>query len=301
MSELGARLGGGLPLLLDGGLGSMLIAAGLRAGEPPERWTLERPAEVVAVHRAYVQAGSEAVHTNTFGANAIRLGRAGLAQRGHEINRRAVELARQAGARFVLGDVGPSGEYLPPVGKADEGRWREAFFAQGQALAGAGVDGLHVETMSDLREAVAALESLREAAPELPVMVSLTYERRRRGFFTVMGDSPARAAAELGTRGAAAVGANCSITSAEMRALGPELVAALDARGRLLAVVAQPNAGQPLVSSAGVSYAQSPDAFADDMVALIQAGVRIAGGCCGTDPSFIAALRARLGPQGQAP
>jgi 5-methyltetrahydrofolate--homocysteine methyltransferase len=245
---------------------------------------------VRAVHRAYVEAGSEAVHTNSFGGTTLRLGRHAPGARTAELNRAAVAVARASNPKWVIGDVGPSGEYLPPVGRADVRAWREAFFAQGRALAEAGADALHIETMSDLREALVALEALAEAAPELPVMVSLTFERRKRGFFTVMGDPLAASLASLARAGAAAVGANCSIVSREMRELAAAACDAADAP-----VVLQPNAGSPRLTASGVTYDHDPERFADDMAAAVQAGARAVGGCCGTDPRTIAALARRLG------
>lgn len=294
MSELRERLRQGPALLLDGGLGTMLIARGLAPGQPPERWLLERPSDVTAVHRACVEAGSEAVHANTFGANPVRLAAFGLAPRCAELNERAVALARQSQARFVIADVGPTGEYLPPVGKGHTDGWYEAFLCQGRALRDTGVDALHVETMSDVREALTALRALREAAPGLPVLVSLTFERKKRGFFTVMGNALGQALVTLAEAGADAVGANCSITSADMGELAQLALGALRELGHDVPLVAQPNAGQPRTSAAGLSYDQLPTAFAADMAAVARAGARAVGGCCGTDPRFIAELRARL-------
>ena len=289
MSALLERLASNAPLLLDGGLGSMLIARGLAGGAPPEAWVLDRPDELRAVHRAYVEAGSEAIHTCTFGANPIRLATCGLGERFGAIQGAAVALARDAGPRFVLGDVGPTGEYRPPVGTGDPVEWREAFLAQGRLLAEAGVDALHVETMSDLTEALVALEALREAAPGVPVLVSLTFDRKRRGFFTAMGDPLAASLRRLADAGADAVGANCSVTSEDMRALAAEAVGAV-----AVPVVLQPNAGQPRLTAAVPCYDQSPAAFAADMAFAAGLGAGAVGGCCGTDPAFIAALRQRL-------
>jgi methionine synthase I (cobalamin-dependent) len=285
------RLRRGPCLLLDGGLGSELIARGLAPGDPPDRWTLERPDEVAAVHRAYVDAGSEAIHANTFGANAARLARYGLADRIAEINRAAARLARAAGASYVIADIGPTGEHLPPVGRGDPETWRRQFEEQGRILAqGAAVDAFHVETMTDLREALIALESLREVAPGRPVLVSLTFERKKRGFFTIMGDPLAASLARLRDAGAAAVGANCSITSRDMRDLAGEALSSVDAP-----LVFQPNAGTPERTADGVRYAQDPGEFAEDLAPLAShPGVAALGGCCGTDPRFIAALRARM-------
>lgn len=285
------RLEEGPPLLLDGGLGTMLIARGLRPGSPPELWNVERPEDVLAVHRAYVEAGSEAVHTNTFGASPARLAAFGLEARSEELTRAGVDLARRAGAPFVIGDAGPTGEYLPPVGAADEAAWRRSFERQGRAFAEAGVDAIHVETVSDGREARVALDALRAAAPGVPVLVSLTFDRKRRGFFTAFGDRPVEALAALAGAGAFAVGANCSLTSPDMADLAREVRSALATR-----LVFQPNAGRPEVTPEGVRYGQTAEAFAADMAALAAEGAAAVGGCCGTDPTFIRALRARLGP-----
>jgi 5-methyltetrahydrofolate--homocysteine methyltransferase len=292
VSDFAAALASTRPLLLDGGLGSLLIARGLSGGEPPERWVLERPADVEAAHRDYARAGADAVHTATFGAHPLRLERAGLGGRGEEIARAAVGLARAAGARFVVGDLGSAGEYLPPVGQADAAELAAGFERLAAALARAGADALHVETMTDRREALIALAAARRAAPGLPVLVSLTFERRKRGFFTVMGDRLVPSLTELAAAGAAAVGANCTLSSADMLELAREARAG---HGQIAApLVIQPNAGRPMLVGGVTRYEQEPAAFAEDMAAIAALGVEAVGGCCGTDPEFIAALRARL-------
>jgi methionine synthase I (cobalamin-dependent) len=281
-------------ILLDGGLGSALIARGLQLGTPPESWNLERGNAVSEVHRDYVVAGSEAVHTNSFGANPVRLAAYGLAERCEEINRASVMLARAAGPRFVIGDVGPTGEYLPPVGHGDVEAWRAAFERQGRVLAESGIDAFHVETMSDLREARAALEALRAVAPGIPVMVSMTFDRKKRGFFTLMGDPLVASLNALAGAGAIAVGANCSIASLDMRSLVDEALPGVETP-----LVAQPNAGRPQQTGDGsFHYAQLPDEFAADMTAIAARGVSAVGGCCGTDDRYIAALHLRLGARG---
>jgi 5-methyltetrahydrofolate--homocysteine methyltransferase len=290
LSRLLARLRDGPTLLLDGGFGTMLIARGLPTGVPPEAWTIERPEKLLSIHRAYVAAGSEAVHANTFGANPIRLARFGLETRCEELNRNAVRLARESGSPFVIADVGPTGEYLPPVGQGDLDAWRSAFEIQARILAQAAVDALHVETMSDAREARLACEVLRRVAPGVPVLVSLTFEKKKRGFFTIMGDPLVPTLREMLACGADAVGANCSITSAAMRELAREARAAIDDP-----LVVQPNAGQPELDDGRPIYRQTPDEFAADLAPLAAEGIAAIGGCCGTDPGFIAALRARIG------
>ena len=276
-------------MLLDGGLGSVLIAAGLEAGRAPEWWNLEHPERIEALHRAYVDAGSDIVHANTFGANPLRLAAAGLAGRCREINVAAVGIARSAcrGAGLVAGDIGPTGHMLAPLGTATVEQLRQAFREQAEALAEAGVDLLSIETMSDLREALAAVEAAR--ATSLAVHASMTFERRRRGVFTIMGDALVPSLTALAEAGADAVGCNCSVTSPEMVTMVRE--AAPFVR---VPLTAQPNAGQPRVTPAGVVYDASPEAFARDAVAMVEAGAAMVGGCCGTTPEFIRRARAAL-------
>lgn len=277
-------------LLFDGGMGSALIARGLPLGMPPELWNLEYDADVTAVHRACVEAGSDAVHTNSFGANRVRLASFGLADRCEELNKAAVAAARAAQPRWILGDIGPTGEYLPPVGHGTVDAWRASFERQGRALAEAGVDAFHIETMSDLREALVAIEALQSVAPEIPRLASLTFDRKKRGFFTLMGDALTPALRALTDAGASAVGANCSLGSCDMLALMNEAVTAVSTP-----LVAQPNAGTPEQADDGsFRYAQPPADFASDMAAIARLGVRAVGGCCGTDDRFIGALRLQL-------
>ncbi len=294
MNKLRQRLSETRPLILDGGLGTMLIARGLARGAAPEQWNLDQPDQLIQVHRLYVEAGSEAVHANTFGANPIRLHTFGLEEQCERINERAVELARRSGAQFVLADIGPTGEFLPPVGKADPAKWRQAFLRQGRALAATDVDGLHIETMTDAREATVAYEAMREVAPELPLFVSLTFDRKKRGFFTAMGDRLGASLVKFAQAGADAVGANCSITSVDMRDLVTAALADLADHQLTTPLVVQANAGQPRISPDGVVYDQQPEAFAQDAAAMITGGARLVGGCCGTDPRFIAQLAQRL-------
>jgi 5-methyltetrahydrofolate--homocysteine methyltransferase len=246
---------------------------------------LEHPEIVTGIHAEYVEAGSEALQTNTFGGNPCRLQHFGLAERCAEVNRRAVKLARDANPRFVIGDIGPTGEYLPPVGAGDVGRWAAGFQLQGEALIDAGVDAIHIETMSDIREAETALDAIRRLTSDLPVLVSMTFDRKRKGFFTVMGDRLIESLDRLRERGAAVVGANCSITSGEMRELAEEALGAVGGR-----LVFQPNAGHPTPGEV-VTYDQDPKDFAADLLPVVGGGAAAVGGCCGTDPRFIQELR----------
>ena len=277
------------PLLLDGGLGSRLIAMGLPSGRAPEWWNLEHPGRLAEVHRSYAQAGSDIVHANTFGCTPPKLRQSGLDGRCREVCSRGIEIARGAvgSSSLVAGDIGPTGLMLPPVGTASLQEMKEAFVEQAAVLAEAGADLLSIETMYDLREALAAVEAAR--ATGLPVIASMTFDARRRGFFTIMGDPLASSLSALAQAGADAVGFNCTVTSDVMRGMVEEAVRATDTP-----IAAQPNAGQPRPAPGGVVYDASPDAFARDLGWMVEAGARLVGGCCGTDADFIRAARAVL-------
>jgi 5-methyltetrahydrofolate--homocysteine methyltransferase len=286
--ELRALLGKRV-LLLDGGMGSLLMAAGLERGRAPEWWNLEHPERIEAAHRGYVEAGSDVVHTNSFGASPPKLKAAGLAGRCREVTAAAMAIARTAcrASTLVAGDVGPTGLLLPPVGQTSVEEIADALREQAGALAEAGADLISIETMYDLREALAAVGAAR--ATGLPVLASMTFESRKRGFFTIMGDPLGDSLAALADAGADAVGFNCSVTSSVMVGMVAEA-----RRSVSTPIVAQPNAGQPRVTAEGTTYDASPEEFARDVVAMVEAGARLVGGCCGTTPEFIACARAAL-------
>ena len=278
------------PLLLDGGLGTLLISMGLKAGQPPEAWNLEHPDRVAMAHRRYVQAGSDVIHTNTFGATGPKLAASGLRGRGAQINARAADLARAAAGPGVLvaGDLGPSGLLLAPMGDGTEQQMQEAFGEQAQWLAIAGVDLLSLETLYDFREAKAAILAARET--KLAILCSMTFEVRRRGTFTIMGDRLVDSITALRELGATVVGFNCTVTSEVMVGMVREASEPLGGAP----MVAQPNAGQPQVTAGGIHYDAAPEPFAADLLQMIRAGARVVGGCCGTDDRFIATARAAI-------
>ena len=278
------------PLLLDGGMGSLLIAAGLEAGQAPEGWVLEHPDRIAAAHRRYVESGADVIQAVTFGGTALKLAAANVRDSMPEVNRAAVGLAREAvqgTAVLVSGDIGPPGKFFAPMGDATEDQLRQQYDDQVAALADAGADLLCIETMYDLREARIATEAA--AASGLPVMTSMTFEVRPRGFFTIMGDRLVPSLNALVEAGAHVVGFNCSAVSGQMIPMVVEAVAGVDAP-----VMVQPNAGQPRATTDGVVYDADPDEFVVDLMRMVSAGARVVGGCCGTDPDFIARARAAL-------
>jgi 5-methyltetrahydrofolate--homocysteine methyltransferase len=277
-------------VIFDGGLGSMLIAAGLPAGQSPEAWNLERPDAVAEVHRQYYAAGADVVHTNSFGANPIKLADRGLQDRAEAINRRAADIVRSvcpAGC-LVAGDIGPTGKMLQPFGDLEPQAAEAAFRRQAEALLSGGADLISIETMFSLEEALLALRAAKSLGA-VYVVVSLTYNRNPRGFFTMMGDGVAKAVQAFEEAGADAIGSNCSLGSADM----VDLTATLRAATRR-PILIQPNAGQPVADGDRTVYRQTAAAFAADGVRIKAAGADMLGGCCGTTPEFIHALAQAL-------
>jgi 5-methyltetrahydrofolate--homocysteine methyltransferase len=271
----------------DGALGTMLIARGLASGQPPERWTLDRPHVIEEIARAYMEAGAELITTNSFGGSPIRLRTHGLEARLEDLNAGAVVLARTGAENraHVVGSIGPTGQLLKPLGALDSGTVSDGFRRQAAALAGAGVDGFCIETMTDIEEAVLAVEAVKHEAPGVPVFATMTFDQTPRGAFTVMGVSVARACARLEEAGADAIGANCGTGPETMLAVARQFAATTT-----LPLIFQPNAGLPQHVSGRLVYPQRPDAFATNLAQLATYAT-ILGGCCGTTPEHIAALK----------
>ena len=271
------------PILLDGGMGTMLQAKGLKLGEYPELAALEHPDWLLDIHRAYVEAGSQILCANTFGANREKLRRTGKTV--EEVIPASIALAKKAaaGRALVALDMGPIGQLLEPTGSLDFETAVEIFAQEVRAAAQAGADLVMIETMTDLQECRAALLAVKENC-DLPVMVSLTYEERGRTF---LGHAPAAAALTLEGMGADVIGVNCSLGPREMGPLVEEL-----RRWTTLPISIKPNAGLP--DPGGAGYDITPAEFAAAMAELTELGVKLYGGCCGTTPEYIALLRKAL-------
>ncbi len=269
-------------ILLDGAMGTELQKRGLKTGALPELLNLTDPAVVRAVHEDYVNAGADIITANTFGANARKLG---SAQRVREVVAAGIRLAREAGARRVALDLGPTGAMLAPMGTMSFEEAYGLFKEQVAAGVEAGADLALIETMSDLLEAKAALLAVKENS-RLPVYVTMTFDRDGRTF---LGTSPAIAAVTLSALGADAVGINCSLGPEEIVPFAREMLA-----WATVPVVVQPNAGLPDATSGQTVYPVGPEAFARSVGQMLDAGVTIAGGCCGTTPEHIRLLRAEM-------
>jgi len=277
-------------VLFDGAMGTMLFSYGLPLGTPPELWNLSHPEIVLNIHQKYIQAGADVIQTNTFGASRLKLRKSGIQKKMEKINESAVKIARKAclDGKYVAGNIGPSGEFLEPVGKAKYKELKKTFSEQARILHSAGVDLFSVETMYDLREALAAIEGVREASP-LPLFVCMTFEKKDKGYFTLMGDEVSSSLKKLQQAGADTIGANCTLGSKDM----VKLTSAMK-KSTKLPLIVQPNAGMPKLVKGKTVYLQKPASFVNDVLKMVKSGANFIGGCCGTTPEFIKMLKRGL-------
>ncbi len=273
------------PAVTDGAWGTELQARGLAAGECPDAWNLTCPDRVEEVARSYVQAGSRILLTNTFRANRIALADYGWAEKTVEINRTGAAISRQAaaGRAYVFASMGPSGKMLV-AGEITAEMLREAFREQAQALAEGGADALLIETMSDLAEAALAIAAARETG--LPVVASMVFDTGRNKDRTMTGATPEQAAEALTAAGSDVIGANCGCGIAGYVSICRRLRAATDRP-----IWIKPNAGLPQLLEGRAVYAMTAAEFAGYAPALVEAGAGFLGGCCGTGPEFIQAVK----------
>jgi 5-methyltetrahydrofolate--homocysteine methyltransferase len=288
LSTLTTRRYGDLsPIVLDGGMGTLLQDRGLDDGAAGELWNVDRPDEVRACHEEYARAGARILTTNTFGGTRPRLLMHGLEDRVHELSRAGAQLAREVADRYdalVAGDPGPTGELMEPLGTLSADEAQQLFEEQLRGLVEGGIDLVLIETMSDLAEARAAVAAARHVAPDLPVVATLSFDTNLR---TMMGVRPADAVTTLAADGVDAIGANCGRGPEEMAVIAAEM-AAVRPEGVLL--VAQSNAGLPQLVGDHFEYDASPEAMADHLRELRTLGIDLVGGCCGSTPEHIAAM-----------
>lgn len=277
------------PVITDGAWGTQLQSLGLASGECPDGWNLTHPERVEQVPRAYVEAGSQVVLTNTFRANRIALADYGLAEQVAAINKAGVEIShRAAGDRArVFASIGPSGKMLF-AGQVSESELQAAFAEQANALAEAGADALVIETMADVDEATIAVSAAR--ATGLPVVACTVYDSGKDKDRIMTGRTPEEVARALTDAGADVIGANCGQGIASYVAICRRLRAATD---RPIWIKA--NAGVPQVVGDQVVYGVSAEEFASHVPGLVAAGASFIGGCCGTSPDYIRAIRLRIG------
>jgi 5-methyltetrahydrofolate--homocysteine methyltransferase len=290
------RLARGELLVSDGATGTYLQAHGLEPGGCPEEFNASHPDVVAGMARAYFEAGSDMVLTNSFGGNRFMLKKYGYGDSVPEFNRLAAQHARSVAppGRYVIGSVGPTGEFLEPVGPVSEAEMLDAFVEQITALEEGGADGVAIETQTSLEEARLAIRAAKENT-RLVVMATMVFDKGPRGFFTMMGVTPPQAAVELRKAGADVVGSNCGNGIDKMVEVARQMRQATD--GYLLI---HSNAGIPAMKSGQVIYPETPEYMAPRFKLLAELGVNIIGGCCGTGPEHIRALAAAVADIRQA-
>jgi len=291
--NLKARIQQGV-FILDGAMGTQLFARGVEPGRCNDWLNVEQPHIVLDVHRAYLDAGVDAIITNTFGANRYALGRHGVTDKAFEINEAGAQVARKAAGegRYVLGDIGPTGDFLEPLGMLKPDQVREAFVEQVKGLVEGGVDGLIIETMTAMEEMEVAIAAAKSAGNGLPVLASMSFDKGGAGFRTMMGVDAATAVAKMIALRVDAVGFNCgTATLDEYVELAKLYVTA--AKGKVQ-IFAEPNAGKPELVDGQAVYKVTPDEFAAACRKILDAGIHILGGCCGSTPDHIHAVAEHL-------
>ena len=291
MNKLQELIASGEPILLDGAMGTMLMDAGLEQGYAPEAWNVEHPDRVREVHRAYIQAGSNVILTNSFGGTRFRLKLHNFQDRVAELNRAAAENARaeaDAAGRPVLvaGSMGPTGELLEPMGAMTFEEAKAAFAEQAAALAEGGVDMLWIETMSDLNEVKAAIEGAQSVS-DLPLVATMTFDTHGH---TMMGVKPEQAVEFLKDYDLTAIGANCGNGPGEIEAV----VTAMRTVAPNVPLIAKANAGIPHWEGLELRYDGTPEVMADYAARVRDLGANLIGGCCGNTPTHIRAMAQAL-------
>lgn len=283
-------------VLLDGGMGTELIRAGLPQGACPELWNVEKPEVVKNIHKSYFDAGSDVVLTNSFGGNKIKLSSHDLEDKCYELNFAAASLANEIKpeGKFVAGSMGPTGKFLKPQGEFTEEEFEDAYAEQAKGLFAGKVDFLLIETQYDLKEALCALRGARSAS-NLPVFITMTFNLGPRGYFTFMGNSVAQCVEELENQGIPALGTNCTLDSSQM----VDLIKIMREKTSL-PIITQANAGQPSLSAnEKVSYSQSKEDYVQYIPQMIKNGATLIGGCCGTNPDYIKRMAEIIGVRSQ--
>jgi 5-methyltetrahydrofolate--homocysteine methyltransferase len=288
MESILERLQRGDVIVGDGAIGTELMKRGLRRGAPPESYNLLKPEVLEEVAALYLAAGAEIMTTNTFGASPLRLRQFCLEKDTEAVNRLAVEAVRRAVSHkaYISGSVGPSALSLRPAGDAEPAAISASFERQLRALVSAGADMICIETMTDTMEAVLAVRAARAVSPKIPVMATMSFRKSPQGLLTMTGDSVRNAAKALLDAGADIVGSNCGNGMEDMVSIAREFRACTRKP-----IAINGNAGLPVVMESGLVYPETPEFMAARAAELLEIGIQIIGGCCGTGPEHIRAIR----------
>lgn len=272
----------------DGALGTMLIARGLQPGQCPEFLNLEKPEWLIDIARGYLEAGSDIISANTFGASPLKLADYGLEDKTEEINRIGIELVKSVakGRAYTAASIGSTGKLLQPYGDADPVDVHRNYMRQIKTLVEAGADIILIETMIDLDEAVIAVKAAREISLTIPISAAMTFNKTENGYFTVMGTHIKDVASSLEEAGANIIGSNCGNGLEMMIEIAREFKTATS-----LPIIIQSNAGLPEIKGGELHYTESASFFRERTPELMEAGVSIIGGCCGTTPDYVRAMK----------
>ena len=288
MKTIKKALESGRILISDGAWGTFLQAKGLKAGECPELWNLEHPDEVFNIAKSYIEAGSNMIETNSFGGSSIKLKHYGLADKAYEINRAAAAISKKAAGdnHFVLGSIGPTGKILM-MGEITDRELFSSFTEQAVALTDGGANAIVIETMSDIEEARQAIRAARENT-NLEIICTMTFEKTKSGEFrTMMGFSPTDMVNQLLREGVDVIGANCGNGFKDMIGIVQEIRSV----EKNIPVLIHANAGIPVYQEGKTVFPESPEEMASYVLPVVNAGVNIIGGCCGTTPEHISRFK----------
>jgi len=291
MLGFSARVEAGETLCSDGAWGTQLMARGPKPGDSFEALNLDRPDVLAEIAASYIEAGAELITTNTFGGSPLNLASHGLEEKTEDINRAAVKAIQTEveGRALISGSVGPTGKILTPYGDTEPEVIAEGFRRQTGALIEAGADLICIETMMDLEEARLAIEAARRRSPSVPIVATMTFNATPRGFFTTMGTTVEQACRILVEAGADLVGSNCGNGIDAMVEIAREF-----ATHTTVPIVIQSNAGMPENRGGELHYPEGPDDMAARVGELMDLGVAVIGGCCGTGPDHIRAIRTAI-------
>lgn len=291
MSDLYSALESGT-LTSDGAMGTMLQERGLTDGGAPELWNVDHAEVVEAILEEYAAAGAQLITTNTFGGTRARMQMHDLEDRVYELNKAGAEVARRVADRhpgtYVMGDVGPSGELMEPMGALTPDDAKTLFAEQIRGLVDGGVDAILIETMSDLSEVEAAAAAAAEVAPSIPVIATMSFDTNLR---TMMGVKPGNAVKTLSAAGVRIIGANCGRGTDEMLVIAREMA---EARTEGTYLITQSNAGLPKLVDGEFVYTGTPAEMGEFAIAMRDLGINIVGSCCGSTPAHTKAIRAAL-------